>query len=255
MSNAVLSPPFQAGSPGIDLAAPYERRWSMVRGSRHQELSQQSVAVHGMADLMTSLAVIFLLLFVAVPWRPPAHQLPVDQPPVDQMHLPAEVTPVASILGDQLRPFGLAPEQVDASELMVVMPEALLNFEFGKSILSSAALQYVAEVMPIYAGAVCGAIRDRIESIVVEGHTDDLGNDAVNLKLSQARALAVMVASVRAIEVSDPASAQCFQSLSSASGRGKQDLVYTDRRINRDQSRRVVFKMRLRALHSASQSS
>jgi hypothetical protein len=194
----------------------------MVRRSPQHEFSQQSVAVHGMADLMTSLAVIFLLLFVAVPWRPPV-QSPASLS-VLQTAISEASTPVASVLSERLRSVGLAPEQVDASELMVVMPEALLNFEFGKSTLSPAALQYVAEVMPIYAGAVCGAIRDRIESIVVEGHTDDLGNDAVNLRLSQARALAVMVAGMRAIEASDPASAQCFQSLASASGRGKQDL-------------------------------
>ena len=228
----------------------------MLRRPPHQQSSQHAVAVHGMTDLMTSLAVIFLLLFVAVPWRPP----PVQQPPVRQPESPSESrmeapVSVASVLGERLRPLGLAPEQVDASELIVVMPEALLNFGFGKSTLSPAALQYVTEVMPIYAGAVCGAIRDRIDSIVVEGHTDDLGNDAVNLKLSQERALAVLVAGLRAIEVSDPVSARCFQSLASASGRGKQDLLYTDRGINRDQSRRVVLKMRLRTTSSALPSS
>jgi outer membrane protein OmpA-like peptidoglycan-associated protein len=203
---------------------------------------------------MTSLAVIFLLLFVAVPWRPPVQQPPTPLS-AHQTDISRVSTPVASVLGERLRSVGLAPEQVDTSELMVVMPEALLNFEFGKSTLPPAALQYVAEVMPIYAGAVCGAIRDRIESIVVEGHTDDLGNDAVNLRLSQERALAVMMAGMRAIEESDPASAQCFQSLASASGRGKQDLLYTGRGINRDQSRRVVLKMRLRTPGSIQPSS
>lgn len=226
----------------------------MVRRSLYPGSSQHSVAVHGMVDLMTSLAVIFLLLFIAMPWQPPMRQPPLTQP-VSQTGITGTPTPVASLLSERLRAVGLAPEQVDASELMVVMPEALLNFEFGKSTLPPAALQYVAEVMPIYAGAVCGAIRDRIESIVVEGHTDDLGNDAVNLKLSQERALAVLVAGLRAIEASDPASARCFQSLASASGRGKQDLLYTDRGINRDQSRRVVLKMRLRTTSSGPPSS
>jgi len=226
----------------------------MVRRPLHQQFSQQSMAVHGMTDLMTSLAVIFLLLFVAVPWRPPTEQSPALQPESQsEARMEAPIS-VASVLGEHLRRVGLAPEQVDASELMVVMPEALVNFRFGKSTLPPAALQYVAEVMPVYAGAVCGAIRDRIESIVVEGHTDDLGNDAVNLKLSQERALAVLVAGLRAIEAADPASARCFQSLASASGRGKEDLLYTDRDVNRDQSRRVVLKMRLRTPPSPSAS-
>ena len=102
--------------------------------------------------------------------------------------------------------------------------------------------------MPFYVGALCGALRNKIDSLAIEGHTDDQGSDAFNLKLSQERSLAVMVKGLEIIQATEPRAYQCFQEIASASGRGKQDLIYAPvATVNREKSRRVIFKIRLRS--------
>ncbi len=60
--------------------------------------------------------------------------------------------------------------------------------------------------------------------------------------------LAVMVKGLEVIQATEPASYQCFQEITSASGRGRQDLIYDSLAvINREKSRRVIFKIRLRS--------
>jgi outer membrane protein OmpA-like peptidoglycan-associated protein len=80
--------------------------------------------------------------------------------------------------------------------------------------------------------------------VTVEGHTDDVGDDQRNLRLSQERAFQVIVKASEILQ--GRAEAGCFQQLTTASGRGKQDLIYDlDNQLNRNKSRRVVFKIRL----------
>ena len=91
-------------------------------------------------------------------------------------------------------------------------------------------------------------MRDRIDSLVIEGHTDDRGSDIYNLKLSQERSLNVMVKGLEVIKDSAPWAYRCFHEKTSASGRGRQDLVLDQSRgLDREKSRRVVFKIRLRS--------
>jgi len=67
------------------------------------------------------------------------------------------------------------------------------------------------------------------------------------LKLSQQRSLNVMVKGLEVIQDSAPWAYRCFHEKTSASGRGRQDLVMDESRgLDRDKSRRVVFKIRLR---------
>nr|MBP6607413.1 OmpA family protein [Nitrospira sp.] len=102
--------------------------------------------------------------------------------------------------------------------------------------------------MPTYAALLCGAMRDRIDSLVIEGHTDDRGSDIYNLKLSQERSLNVMVKGLEVIQDSAPWAYRCFHEKTSASGRGRQDPIMDESRVlDRDRSRRVVFKIRLRS--------
>ncbi len=176
----------------------------------------------GITDLMTSLAIVFILLFVAQLTKTSSTSS------AAQSELQENKEDVQAALRDHIQRLGLSldTDPRDPLALMIVVPENLLTFELGKSTLSPTAGQFLVEALPFYVGALCGPLRDKIDSLAIEGHTDDQGSDAFNLKLSQERSLAVMVKGLEIIQATEPASYQCFQEITSASGRGRQDLIY-----------------------------
>ena len=201
----------------------------------------------GVTDLMTSLAIIFILLLTVYVKTYYDAQAQSQENKED----------VKTLLRDHFERFHLRLEDdpQDPLMLLIVVPENLLNFEFGKAFLRPTAAQFLSDAMPFYAQALCGRLRDKIDSMVIEGHTDDRGDDALNLKLSQERSLSVMVKGLEVIQAQQPMDYSCFQQLTSASGRGKQDLVYEGSEVNRDKSRRVIFKIRLRSAEQRDQMS
>ena len=213
-----------------------------------------SVLTIGVTDLMTSLAVIFILLFSAyvtkVSETEPQAKVQPPMPVVDRNVAKSTREDMKGLLRDHFQRFDLSldADPADPNVVRIVVPDALLNFEFGKGTLSSVADQFLVDAMPTYAALLCGAMRDRIDSLVIEGHTDDRGSDIYNLKLSQERSLNVMVKGLEVIKDSAPWAYRCFHEKTSASGRGRQDLVVGQSRVlDRDKSRRVVFKIRLRS--------
>ena len=206
-----------------------------------------SLLTVGVTDLMTSLAVIFILLFTAY----------VTKQYETESHAHETVSPLQETTADirgrlqdhfQRYHLSLDPDPGDPLVLRIVVPDELLNFEFGKGTLSPAATQFLTESMPAYASLLCGPLREKIDSLVIEGHTDDRGSDIHNLKLSQERSFNVMVKALDVIAESSPWIYGCFHEKTSASGRGRQDLVYEELGYpNRDKSRRVIFKIRLRS--------
>jgi outer membrane protein OmpA-like peptidoglycan-associated protein len=196
----------------------------------------------GITDLMTSLAVIFVLLLVVFASTPRAADAPPRPPEPSSADTAREALAQFTRLG-----LVLESDAADSHLLRLVVPESLLNFEFGRSELTAPADRFLREVMPVYAHSMCGPLRDRLAGIVIEGHTDDLGGDAVNLRLSQERSFRVLVRGLEAIRAAAPGDHDCFAALASASGRGKQDLVYdAEQRLDRESSRRVIFKILLR---------
>jgi outer membrane protein OmpA-like peptidoglycan-associated protein len=194
----------------------------------------------GITDLMTSLAIVFILLFAAQ----------ITKTSSSQSELQENKEDVQSTLRDHIQRLGLSldADPRDPLALVIVVPEDRLTFEFGESSLSPAADRFLEEALPFYVGALCGPLRNKIDSLAIEGHTDDQGSDAFNLKLSQERSLAVMVKGLEIIQATEPTAYQCFQDIASASGRGKQDLIYAPvATVNREKSRRVIFKIRLRS--------
>lgn len=215
---------------------------------------QSSVLTIGITDLMTSLAVIFILLFSAyvtkVSETDSQAKVPPHEPVSERKAGPTTTDDITGALREHFQRFDLSldADPTDANVVRIVVPEALLNFEFGKGSLSSVADRFLTDAMPTYATLLCGALRDRIDSLVIEGHTDDRGSDIHNLKLSQERSLNVMVKGLEVIQDSAPWAYRCFHEKTSASGRGRQDLILDKSRVpDRGKSRRVVFKIRLRS--------
>ncbi|MCA9472890.1 MAG: OmpA family protein [Nitrospirales bacterium] len=196
---------------------------------------------YGMTDLMTSLAMVFILLFSAFITQTSSKAQSTLEEQKDEIQL---------ALRDHLENVGLSlsSDPRDPLTLMIVIPDNLLTFQFGKNTLTPRAEKFLEEAMPFYAATLCGPLRRTIDSLAIQGHTDNQGDDVYNLRLSQERSLAVMVKGLEVIKARKPSVYQCFQELTVASGRGRQDLIYdSNHLVNHEQSRRVIFKIRLRS--------
>ncbi|MDH5775375.1 MAG: hypothetical protein OEZ57_10730 [Nitrospirota bacterium] len=117
-----------------------------------------SHTANGMTDLMTSLVMVFILLFVAFITQTSSEA---------QTELQAHKEDVQAALRDHLSRLGLSLEADprDPLTLMIVVPENILTFEFGRNQLSDQANRFLEEAMPFYAAAVCGPLRDTIDSL------------------------------------------------------------------------------------------
>jgi outer membrane protein OmpA-like peptidoglycan-associated protein len=195
-----------------------------------------AVVMGGVADLMTSLAVIFILLLVAYVTR-------VE----DGNAKPALVNVKHTNPNPGLDPHHPHLESRGPSVLTVAVPNTALNFEFAKSALLPSAETFLSESMPHYATLVCGPGGQEVEAFVIEGYTDDLGDDVRNLRLSQDRSFAVLAKSLDIIRERLPWAYECFLQKATANGRGKQNLLRNEAgQLDRDKSRRVIFKIHLR---------
>jgi len=157
-----------------------------------ESTEQSSVLTIGVTDLMTSLAVIFILLFSAyvtkVSETEPQTKVkaPVQAP--ERNVATSTTEDMKGMLRDHFQRFDLSldADPTDPNIVRIVVPDALLNFEFGKGTLSSVADRFLVDAMPTYAALLCGAMRDRIDSLVIEGHTDGVGSAQGNMILSWA---------------------------------------------------------------------
>ncbi|MHC9063910.1 OmpA family protein [Nitrospira sp. CMX1] len=197
--------------------------------------AEPSAVSSGVTDLMTSLAVIFILLFAAYVSRVQESQATHDQSPGS----PQEQHP-------KLDPPLLTREEHKPGALTVSVPDAALNFDFGESRLLPSSEVFLSEMMPQYAAMVCAQGGKEVEAFLIEGYTDDLGDDLRNLRLSQERAFAVLAKSVEVVRNKLPWAYECFLQKATANGRGRQNLLRDGAGyLDRERSRRVTFKIHL----------
>ena len=201
---------------------------------------------NSLTDLMTSLAVIFILLLCAS----------LNNAFEEGQDMRVKILEKLQV---QLKEYIVKGVQVKADPsdplaLLILVPEGLLEFKLNKADIPERGVEFLESFMPKLTDTIYDpGFRENISSVVVEGHTDSSGDDAQNLRLSQERSMSVVSKSINILEPvtstnSSSEKRDYFLRVLSASGRGQQDLILTNDEENHAQSRRVVFKIRVRSI-------
>lgn len=198
---------------------------------------------HAITDLMTSIAVIFVLLFLFF---------------AQEQRNKAEESKdtVSELLQALEREFGrieigVTRRKGDPLTLEVTLPEgegSSLNFAPNDSKLSVDGRNVVGLIVPKLLGVLCSdEFRNRMDSVVIEGHASTEGDEVRNVRLSGERATAVLLYSLE--QAPGIEERLCLQSLVTASGRGAWHPKLKDSgEEDRTASRRVVFRMRVKSM-------
>ena len=121
-------------------------------------------------------------------------------------------------------------------------------FDVDRANVSKEGQKFLKKFIPMYISVLLGdQFKSYISEIIIEGHTDTDGGYMYNLNLSQERAYAVSEYCLD--EKKSPLSSTQIEALRlivTANGRSYSDPIKVKGRVDKDASRRVVFKFRLR---------
>ena len=209
----------------------------MSRGKSDAVLSNSFV------DLMTSLAVIFILLLCAS---------------LNNAHEESQTTRNSALveMRSALKEFvsggiEVKTDPLDPLGLLVLVPEDLLAFELDRADISPAGDAFLRVFIPKLSAVVCSPrFSQEVNSIIVEGHTDSSGTARHNWDLSQKRSMSVVRASLNILDDGGMREEKAaFLRLLSATGRGSAEIVKdVSGGENARMSRRVIFKLRFRSI-------
>lgn len=194
-------------------------------------------------DLMTSLAVIFILLLCAS-----LNNAQTEGVTMRNSMLVEVQKELKSFLAGGIE---VSSDPKDPLGLLVLVPEDLLAFPLDRAEISAGGEAFLRAFIPRLARTVCSArFASEIHSIIVEGHTDSSGTDEHNWDLSQRRSMSVVRTSLAVLSNPDTTVERlALLRLLSASGRGSAELVSgPSGQENAAMSRRVVFKIKVRSI-------
>lgn len=150
-------------------------------------------------------------------------------------------------LRDELRGAGL-DAVVDKNTGAIAFTGAVL-FDSGRNELKLSGKSLLNAFIPVYIRTLMSEENEGyVGEIIIEGHTDTDGSYLHNLALSQERALAVVSYclgdEMTGLSYSEK---QLLQAIITANGRSYSDPVYAaDGSVDKEASRRVVFKFRMK---------
>ena len=203
-------------------------------------MSSGSDLSHSFTDLMTSLAVIFILLFVATQNN--------ASPEAEKA-----VKDFRKEVADELRKMQLTitEDPTDPYTQIISLDEAKVKFPSGKDTLSEEGKTFLSDFFKMLVPKLCNdKNREMIESVIFEGHTDSVDNvDTAgklrNIKLSQDRAYTVLKIAIENTDLENielDREEECLRSLALSTGRGSSRLLSSDAA-----SRRVEVKIRVKS--------
>ncbi len=195
---------------------------------------------HSFTDLMTSLAVIFILLLVAT------LNNQFSQSDAAITDLRKEVTEELTKLK-----LTLTQDPDDPYTQIINLDEEKVKFDSNKNILKPEGRQLIDDLFAVLTPKLCDKeLYSKLESVIIEGHTDVTGNATIegklwNVKLSQDRAYAVMNEAFTSIGTAKSENVDCLRLLASATGRGS-NRPLKDRPTSAN--RRVEVKIRVKSV-------
>jgi outer membrane protein OmpA-like peptidoglycan-associated protein len=199
----------------------------MKRQGGHDHLA------NSFTDLMTSLMIIFVLLFLTFIGKQSGASANVT----DQLEKDLKKMMQGNVGFNTIE---VKRDSTDPFMIVLIVPEQLLGFQKNDPALPPAGREFLKAFIPDFAGSLSAYEKD-IDAIVIEGHASYTGTDEHNVELTQARAASVFRAAVDSLP--DVQRAFFFDKVT-VNGRGRRDCTV----VGEDPScRKVVFKVRVRA--------
>lgn len=154
-------------------------------------------------------------------------------------------TQIVSTLSQTLSSSGLRAT-VDSTTGDIVLESAVF-FDFNSAKLSAEGQQLLDKFLPAYMSVLLSDdYKDYLGEIIIEGHTDSVGEYMTNLELSQSRAQTVVRYCLTTPALTRE-QRELLRTLIVPKGKSYTDPVYNaDGSINDEKSRRVEFKFSLR---------
>ena len=225
----------------------YKRKTNKVGNPQHDYWQSYS-------DMMAALLLIFILIMslaliqANISYKETLKQAEQLQEQKEQLNKLLGIKPeIIATLKDELKDFGVTID----SKTGDIQFESDILFDYNKVQLKSQGSEFLGQFMPKYLGVILSEkYLPYIAEIIIEGHTDDVGDYMSNLKLSQDRALSVAQYCIGDknpfIWGNDVAE---LRKIVTVNGKSFSNPIYMDDKntvIDRNRSRRVEIKFRLK---------
>ncbi|MTI71441.1 MAG: OmpA family protein [Firmicutes bacterium] len=210
------------------------------------------------SDLMAGVLIIFILLFI---FKMLDYQGEIEKKEVAthelnkiQDELKQTKQKVIELSSTKLKIIALLKEEFEKEEIDIVIDENTgaiklregILFDTSKSTIKPDGKVFLQEFIPVYLRILLEneEIRQELGEIIIEGHTDDVSTYIYNLKLSQDRAFNVvkyLISKEFKYQNKD-----LLKKYLTANGKSYSNLIYKDGKVDRESSRRVEFKFKLK---------